>query len=451
MRARLIKSAVIGAALSAILTAVINLVFPMPSSSIAKAESVANDSGLGAYFSLVEKGSVTKYLNILADETHHFVATSSPVSGAEVSVFLVPNPNEQLVLAEFHGGATEKLKGELRRFGNFAVLSLPYNTDLHLIDGNQTVYGEVLAAFEQEAPAETLRRPLNRTFYFKASDDLRGAKVNIDQDFLLDRLKTLSGEQRAIVDGRELFIRERRQSDSKQHARDWLRAEYEALGFSVKEESYEGLSFTGSANFVAEKVGQDPGRVLVLSSHLDSVGNAGADDNASGTVAALAIAKALKDRNLKVTLRIVAFDEEEIGLVGSRSYVSALRARGEVKQIIGAVNLEMLAYQSRSNGAFHVIDCHENDSDQLSQVFRDIASSDKELGLRPESACTNRSDHASFWRAGIPAVVVSENFFGGDGNPCYHRSCDQLSRVNLSYFMRMTTLVARAISVLTSY
>jgi Zn-dependent M28 family amino/carboxypeptidase len=147
---------------------------------------------------------------------------------------------------------------------------------------------------------------------------------------------------------------------------------------------------------------------------------------------------------------VVAFDEEEIGLVGSRAYVSSLRSRGELAQLIGAINLEMLAYQSRDDGAFHVIDCEENESDRLAQVFRQIAAADGELGLRPERACTNRSDHASFWRAGIPAVVVSENFFGGDGNPCYHRSCDQFNRINISYLTRMTSLVARAVATLTS-
>jgi hypothetical protein len=438
MRARLIWSAVIGGILA----------FSLILGSIN--QSLAGDAGPGIYFSLVKKGSVNRYLNRLADDSFHFVATKNPVPAAVASAILFPNSGEQLVVAEIHRDTPTRLRGELRRFGNFAVLSLPYSTDLHLIDDQQTVYGEAVSEQEEESPASQGTTVRVSSFDFAASRDFKAPSVVIDQAYLLDRLRTFSGEQKAVVGGREVLIRERRQGDMKQYARDWLRQEYEALGYTVREESYDGLSFTGSANFVAEKVGEDPGRVLVLSSHLDSVGNAGADDNASGTIAALAIAKALKDLPLKVTLRVVAFDEEEIGLVGSRAYVSSLRSRGELAQLIGAINLEMLAYQSRDDGAFHVIDCEENESDRLAQVFRQIAAADGELGLRPERACTNRSDHASFWRAGIPAVVVSENFFGGDGNPCYHRSCDQFNRINISYLTRMTSLVARAVATLTS-
>jgi len=443
MRVRLLRSLLIGSALASSLW---GLTFALGD------RGLAGDTSQGVYFSLVKKGAVHRYLNRLADDSYHFVATKNPVSAAVATAILFPNDGEQLVVAEVQKDSSNKLKGELRRFGNFAVLSLPHNADLHLIDDQPTVYGEVVAEREQESPPSDGLGHVSKFIAAGPSDlDLQVPKVDIDQVYLLDRLRTLAGEQKAEIAGREVLIRERRQGEMKQYARDWLRQEYEALGYTVREESYAGLSFTGSANFVAERVGEDPGRVLILSSHLDSVGNAGADDNASGTVAALAIAKALKDLPLKVTLRVVAFDEEEIGLVGSKAYVSALRSRGELSQIVGAINLEMLAYQSREDGAFHVIDCAENESDRLAQVFRRIAASDVELRLRPERACTNRSDHASFWRAGIPAVVVSENFFGGDGNPCYHRSCDQFKRINADYLTRMTRLVARAVAVLTTF
>jgi Zn-dependent M28 family amino/carboxypeptidase len=58
-------------------------------------------------------------------------------------------------------------------------------------------------------------------------------------------------------------------------------------------------------------------------------------------------------------------------------------------------------------------------------------------GLQITETCTDRSDHASFWKHGIPAVVISENFFGGDDNPCYHRACDKMDIMNLSYYQKV--------------
>ncbi len=56
------------------------------------------------------------------------------------------------------------------------------------------------------------------------------------------------------------------------------------------------------------------------------------------------------------------------------------------------------------------------------------------LNLTVVKACTDRSDHASFWKKGLPAVVISENFFGGDADPCYHASCDKMdARLNYAY------------------
>ena len=49
---------------------------------------------------------------------------------------------------------------------------------------------------------------------------------------------------------------------------------------------------------------------------------------------------------------------------------------------------------------------------------------------------------------GKPAIVVSENFFGGDGNPCYHQSCDKVDKVNFDYMTRLTTALARAVAEL---
>ncbi len=52
---------------------------------------------------------------------------------------------------------------------------------------------------------------------------------------------------------------------------------------------------------------------------------AGADDNGSGIVSILAVARALQNMTPRVNIRFVGFDQEESGLIGSESYALQLK------------------------------------------------------------------------------------------------------------------------------
>jgi Zn-dependent M28 family amino/carboxypeptidase len=59
---------------------------------------------------------------------------------------------------------------------------------------------------------------------------------------------------------------------------------------------------------------------------------------------------------------------------------------------------------------------------------------------------TRRSDHASFWDAGYPAVVLTDtaNF----RNPHYHRATDTVDTLNLEFLSGVAaTVVATAIQI----
>ena len=226
----------------------------------------------------------------------------------------------------------------------------------------------------------------------------------VDMKFFKEKLTTLSSTS------------DRRTTENLDVARQFLKAEYERLGFTVRFEP-----FGGGSNFVAEKLGTtQPQKVLILSSHIDSVRCKGANDNGTGTIGLLAVAQELSKQNYSYTVRILGFDKEEIGLVGSDAYVASLKTKTDV---IGNINFEMMGVNSRQDGSFHVIDCDKASSVVISSKIRNSIAN-LGLPLTIVKACTDRSDHASFWRHNLPAVVISENFFGGDADPCYHAKCD---------------------------
>lgn len=234
----------------------------------------------------------------------------------------------------------------------------------------------------------------------------------VDMNFFKEKLITLTNTN------------DRKDNNNLNIARQFLKSEYEQLGFEVRLET-----FGSGTNFVAEKKGTS-GKVLILSSHIDTVRCKGANDNGTGTIGLLAVARELAKSNFTHTVRILGFDKEENGLVGSDAYVATLQNKSA---IIGNINFEMMGVNSRKDGAFHVIDCNRSDSMFLSGQIKNSISG-LGLPLAVVKACTDRSDHASFWRHKLPAVVISENFFGGDADPCYHAKCDIVDqRLNYNY------------------
>ncbi len=277
----------------------------------------------------------------------------------------------------------------------------------------------------------------------KAKDDqiakripLPFAPLKIDATFLVQSLREFSGDL-PIATGR---IQERGSVRGREAGQAYLKEEFSKLGLKVEEQCFSSGSYKG-CNILGILPGKT-NQVLVVSAHADSEKNAGADDDGSGISSLLAIAKSMKSSAWNMTIHFVGFDLEERGLLGSKAYV---KEQIKLKTPLKAnINLEMLGYDSDNDGAFHVIDCRRKESQNLVNLVKQSASERKSLKVSPY--CTNRSDHASFWNAGIPAVVISQNFFGGDGNPCYHASCDTFDKINTTYLYNLVDLAGSVVA-----
>lgn len=272
------------------------------------------------------------------------------------------------------------------------------------------------------------------------ANDIDYPKIAIDPAQLKIWLEELSGMKEVTVGGKKVKIRERSSEGNRELARQYLANRFESWGYRVVSQKYRS-----GENFVAELQGKNPEKVLILSAHLDSVGNAGANDDGTGIVALMAIAEKLAKKDFEISLRFVGFDQEERGLIGSRAYVQSLDKKIEV---VGDIQMEMMGTNSRKDGAFHVIDCKKGESPKITEHIMNAVTQLK-LPLNRVEACTTRSDHKHFWDKGIPAVVLSENFFGRDADKCYHRSCDIVDgRLNFEYMANIVRAVGSATQVL---
>jgi uncharacterized repeat protein (TIGR01451 family) len=219
--------------------------------------------------------------------------------------------------------------------------------------------------------------------------------------------------------------------------RDYVRDRMQALELDV---GYQPFYLGENIEGVLEGWGLGDEVVYIVSAHYDAMSEdpynltPGADDNASGVAAVLEAARLLSRYRFRHTLRFVTFAAEEQGLIGSRDY--AWQARMAGTPIGGVINLDMIAWDSNDDNLVEIHTGLLSDSQSLGVAFMD-ANATYAIGLVPKiiiSEAGGRSDHASFWRQGYPAILVIEDH--ADFNPYYHRTSDTLDKLDLAYATR---------------
>ncbi len=251
-------------------------------------------------------------------------------------------------------------------------------------------------------------------------------------------------------------------------AAEYIHSRFSDLGMQV---SYQEFSFGQhtSSNVVAVMPGRgaDAG-ILLFGAHYDSENRLatnlslsealpapGADDDASGVAAVIGLAGALREVETKHTIKFVAFGAEEMGfddsggLKGSSHFVALEKESGAKYEC--AVILDMIGYRSGRDNLAIMVTNSENIS------FADAASGTVsewglDLGLHILNSPNIRySDHAPFWHAGYPAVLVAEelSYSGYPVNPHYHSSLDTSEHVSESQMENVTRcLMAATLTVL---
>lgn len=230
--------------------------------------------------------------------------------------------------------------------------------------------------------------------------------------------------------------------------RDLCATRLAALGYTVERFDYgTGVDVLG----VRPGLDAAAGRVIV-SSHYDHIdGCPGADDNASGVAGVLEAARVLATARYDRTLVVACWDEEERGLVGSAAYVQRAQAAGEV--ITAAYVFEMIGFRATAENSQQLptglslvyprqaaqIRDNGNRGDFIAFIADEGArapaatlASSAALASLPSVTLSltagqtrsplygdlQRSDHASFWAAGYPAIQITDT--AEFRNPHYH-------------------------------
>lgn len=119
----------------------------------------------------------------------------------------------------------------------------------------------------------------------------------------------------------------RRGTTSLQNTLNWLKTEYLSYGYTASqlyEDSFVNGAFT-CKNLVVTKIGTlHPNTFVIVCGHYDSIVGTGTNDNGSGVVSILEIARLLRNIPTEYSIRFINFAGEEDGLIGSQDYVDSI-------------------------------------------------------------------------------------------------------------------------------
>ena len=237
-------------------------------------------------------------------------------------------------------------------------------------------------------------------------------------------------------------------------AAKYIKEKYESYGlktmyhkFNIRRlnagpKNEQGDAFT--QNIYAWLPGNDPllkNEVVVVGAHMDHIGygpsmsrsprrrevHNGADDNASGTVALMQVAKAfglLKGKN-KRTIVFQSYSAEEMGLIGARYYCNNPvfpKSSPSIRKHVAMVNMDMVGYLNRG---MYFAGFHAGESSiDIGKIISDL-NGKYSFARKITSRGSGGSDHACFYNKRVPIA-----FLHTGGHPYYHTPDDDADRIN---------------------
>ncbi len=231
-------------------------------------------------------------------------------------------------------------------------------------------------------------------------------------------------------------------TDGDRKARGFIAERFRCLGLTpVGDDGDFAQAFTtgghATANLIGMIAGSDPkvgSEIVMISAHHDHLGSGhlGANDDASGVVALLAIAQAIRQGDPpKRTLVFTAFGAEEEGMIGSTFYAAHPPKTLPLANVVQFVELDMVGSHNSADlvaamGAF--------------KGFGARTLLDKHLAQFPKlhvsvGGKARGSDFQPFCTLGVPYT-----FFWTPDHRCYHEKCDTIERIDMPHLIDIAKL-----------
>ena len=204
-------------------------------------------------------------------------------------------------------------------------------------------------------------------------------------------------------------------------------------GYDTTERFNEELGNNVARNVLAKIEGTDRrlrNQYVIMGGHLDHVGmrdgivRNGADDNASGTMVTLEIARVLSEANFRPrrTIIFAGWSGEEMGLIGSNYYADNPSDGVTMDNTVTYFNMDMVGLGDAigAPGALNF--------PAIWEVIKRDQDADVIAAVRPRTGGPGGSDHSAFITRGIEALALMTS--GGVGHPDYHQPEDDFEKMD---------------------
>jgi aminopeptidase-like protein len=290
--------------------------------------------------------------------------------------------------------------------------------------------------------------------------------IKVDKDMLLYNLKVLSHDS---LEGRFFG------TSGNYKAQKFIAQQFESIGIepAFASGSIQEYPFTLKGNFrqriypisdpakdfsnvpdttvtggnVVTMIKGQSEKAIVITGHLDHLGIKdgeifnGADDNASGAAALIAIAEYFKKKSPKHTLYFAAVDAEEIGSLGCDYLLNNFPAA--IENIVLNINMDMIAHNDSlelfASGLYHYPNLKQP-LDDLKATNINLLYGHDDPNEEGVDDWTFQSDHREFHKRQIPYI-----YFGVADHDDYHQSTDTYERINETFYVEAVRLIIEAL------
>lgn len=342
-----------------------------------------------------------------------------------VEVDLSPWKSSYAVVTSRNAHALERFSA---LFSRSILLS---GSDNYLVSGDEALFAEMrsmgLALVDlekREIPWRIQRTALPPASFHELQDSI---------DVIISHVS--DSTIRAYIQGLQNFGTRYCRNENRDSVFEWIRMRFQDAGIvDVRLDSFQ-YSGTWQKNVVATIQGSLPiQRELVVGGHLDSYSSnlllaPGADDNASGTAAVMEMARVLAFTGYRpnLSLRLIGFAAEEVGLKGSAWYAQQARQQG--RDIAAMQNYDMIGYRNQSQPDNDVYVVWYQGAEALSDLHVAVMRAYTPLTPIPTTSYRSGSDSYSFFQQNYRSVFVIERDF----SPYYHSPNDLLQYLDIPY------------------
>jgi Zn-dependent M28 family amino/carboxypeptidase len=190
-----------------------------------------------------------------------------------------------------------------------------------------------------------------------------------------------------------------------------------------------------------------PGEYVVFSAHYDHLGKVeegedkvynGANDDASGTTAVIALAQYFKElNNNERTIIFVAFTGEEVGGFGSRYFSKSINP----DSVVAMFNIEMIGTESKwGKNSAYITGFEKSDFGLILQKNLKKSKFRFYEDPYPDQQLFYRSDNAMLAALGVPAHTISTSKM--DDEPNYHKLSDEVPTLDLDNMAEIIQAIA---------